>query len=79
MYRFKVSLGEELSSRNTGNQVAEAILKCKILNMMPTPASLASQVEVANQHGGFAAADSCNKAVLVCTPNLSSPLRTTPC
>jgi hypothetical protein len=37
MYRFKVILGDELSSRETGNQIAEAILKCKILNMMPTP------------------------------------------
>lgn len=40
MYRFKVILGDDLSSRQTQNQVAEAILKCKILNMMPTPSAL---------------------------------------
>lgn len=40
MYRFKVILGDDLSSRRTQNQVAEAILKCKILNMMPTPSAL---------------------------------------
>lgn len=40
MYRFKVILGDGLSSRDTNNQNAEAILKCKILNMMPTPRAL---------------------------------------
>jgi hypothetical protein len=40
MYRFKVILGDELNSRESGNQIAEAILKCKILNMMPTPSVL---------------------------------------
>lgn len=40
MYRFKVILGDGLSSRKTVNQVSEAILKCKILNMMPTPSIL---------------------------------------
>lgn len=40
MYRFKTILGDELSSRKLENQIAEAILKCKILNMMPTPNAL---------------------------------------
>lgn len=40
MYRFKTILGGDLSSRQTPNQIAEAILKCKILNMMPTPCAL---------------------------------------
>lgn len=40
MYRFKVLLGDGLRSRQTSNQMAEAILKCKILNMMSTPAVL---------------------------------------
>jgi hypothetical protein len=40
MYRFKGLLGPDLCSRQTANQMAEAILKCKILNMMPTPSVL---------------------------------------
>ncbi len=40
MYRFKTLLGADLNSRWVGNQIAEAIIKCKILNLMPTPAVL---------------------------------------
>lgn len=40
MYRFKTLLGQALSSRWIANQIAEAALKCRILNMMPTPAAL---------------------------------------
>jgi hypothetical protein len=39
MYRFKTLLGEKLSSRIFDRQAIEAILKCKILNMMPVPAT----------------------------------------
>jgi hypothetical protein len=40
MYRFKTLLGENLSSRTGFNQMAEALLKCNILNQMPTPSVL---------------------------------------
>lgn len=40
MFRFKTLLGQGLSSRWIANQIAEATIKCKILNMMPTPAAL---------------------------------------
>lgn len=40
MYRFKTLLGEYLSSRWFPNQVAEAAIKCRVLNMMATPAML---------------------------------------
>ncbi len=37
MFRFKVILGEKLSSREFQRQAAEAFIKCRILNMMKTP------------------------------------------
>lgn len=40
MYRFKTLLGENLCSRQISNQISEAAIKCKILNMMPTPCAL---------------------------------------
>ena len=40
MYRFKTLLGENLSSRSGFNQLAEALIKCNILNQMPTPSVL---------------------------------------
>jgi len=40
MYRFKTILGDKLNSREFGRQAVEAVLKCKILNMMPVPAAL---------------------------------------
>ena len=38
MYRFKTLFGGELSSRMNSNQIGEALIKCRILNMMQTPA-----------------------------------------
>ena len=40
MYRFKALFGDKLSSRNFNNQSTEAFIKCKILNLMQTPANL---------------------------------------
>ena len=40
MYRFKTILGDHLVSRDVSNQMAEAVIKCRILNLMPTPAVL---------------------------------------
>ena len=37
MYRFKVLMGERLSSRNFDCQANEAFIKCKLLNMMTVP------------------------------------------
>ena len=37
MYRMKVLFGERMLSRKFANQVNEAFLKCRLLNMMPTP------------------------------------------
>lgn len=40
MYRFKVIFGDKLHARNFQNQATEAFVKCKLLNLMTTPASL---------------------------------------
>lgn len=40
MYRFKTIFGSKLHARNFGNQATEAFIKCKILNLMKTPAVL---------------------------------------
>lgn len=42
MYRFKVLVGDKLSSRDFNRQANEAIIKCQILNRMPVPSALAS-------------------------------------
>ena len=40
MYRFKVLLGDRLSSREFNRQANEAFIKCQVLNKMLVPAGL---------------------------------------
>ena len=40
MYRFKILLGDKLSSREFQRQANEVFIKCKVLNQMKTPASM---------------------------------------
>jgi hypothetical protein len=40
MYRFKTIFGDKLRAKNFENQATEAFIKCKILNLMKTPAVL---------------------------------------
>jgi len=40
VYRFKTLTGDRLASRNFENQAIEVFIRCKILNMMPTPRGL---------------------------------------
>lgn len=42
MYRLKTICGDRLASKRYDNQIAEVYIKCRILNLLPTPRSLNS-------------------------------------